>query len=860
MAENDSNVILDYDEIANLDDAKLEEAKKKFQDTAYTMVRDVTPVVGELQSYKYAMQDAETLAKAARSEEGYDDMTPIEALGYAGLTALGVAGTIPLVGPVFKYASKGIRSLMPKRGTPTTGAQATDTTRSREQFINMIRQDPGFNYFVSQLPQYRQGPSGFADNYREYMDLPESMRLTYRELADAPQATSRQIEDSVEVVRQLDQTNKNQKNFDAKVNSNSSKALTVPQAPLTFGKGLRANQDDTTRSYLGSAAFDEVNRSGNAVGTPQEWLGYLKGLRNKGIKAEELADSGLVIFGKGGEPVGGDIYNLLKENPKTRITKQEILSALESNPAYRMKIKDYKYPINTEEVLNIYPTFAKLSRDVESMILRNTTEMSNVQARSQLNQITDSLNTDRIDFNDLASSLSASPNKLSNLEATKVRLENSLNQFKDNDKILVRALIDEYDKAIGITSKATEATSAPKHKGTFPGGGYDYKEKLLYLDESIPGNSVGKRVYSVHFNDPNNVTFVRYDTRGIDNYGDTYFMVELQSDPHQSLTKAASDHYKANKAGRTNSSPLDMMRKNPYSKNIRVRVKKREIQDLLDEQTAINKVAMDRPLAPPELERLDKLMKEIKIKERELNRMPARQGTAQTGGYSERGELYDTNNKTYDYFPMGNEATWVKSNIKSLISDARKEGKRYIALAPADFFQLSINNKQKIEQFYGLGNKQLNDEFIFSGEELKKIPFDNSDGSGMGRYRDYKTDELKGMAVVPKAMQDVAKEIGGTFTTKKVYHTDPNKPYKLYSAEKKVPAYAFEKEYQMNEFFDNLDYRGGLEKVKMDADDPRNFVESVVIDLQGTNKKAKMKAYKLGGFVQVDRSNFAPLF
>ena len=69
MAENDSNVILDYDEIANLDDKKLEEAKKKFQETAYTLVRDVTPVVGEAQSYKYALQDAEALAKAARSEE-----------------------------------------------------------------------------------------------------------------------------------------------------------------------------------------------------------------------------------------------------------------------------------------------------------------------------------------------------------------------------------------------------------------------------------------------------------------------------------------------------------------------------------------------------------------------------------------------------------------------------------------------------------------------------------------------------------------------------------------------------------------------------------------------------------------------
>jgi len=209
---------------------------------------------------------------------------------------------------------------------------------------------------------------------------------------------------------------------------------------------------------------------------------------------------------------------------------------------------------------------------------------------------------------------------------------------------------------------------------------------------------------------------------------------------------------------------------------------------------------------------------------------------------------------------MASEATGEKSKITALISDARKEGKRYIALAPADFFQLTVNNKQKIEQFYGLGNKKLEGEMVFYEGSSTNKGFDNSDGSGMGRYRDYKTDTLKGMAVVPKAMQDVAKEIGGTFTTKKVYHTDPNKPYKLYSAEKKVTAKEKEKENKMNEFFDNLDYRGGLEKVKMDADDPRNFVESVVIDLQGTNKKAKMKAYKLGGFVQVDRSNFAPLF
>ena len=49
MAE-DNRIILDYDEVGELDDKKLEEAKKKFQEVAYPLVRDVTPVVGEAQS------------------------------------------------------------------------------------------------------------------------------------------------------------------------------------------------------------------------------------------------------------------------------------------------------------------------------------------------------------------------------------------------------------------------------------------------------------------------------------------------------------------------------------------------------------------------------------------------------------------------------------------------------------------------------------------------------------------------------------------------------------------------------------------------------------------------------------------
>src|SRR6056300_828730 len=154
----DYSPILRDDEVADLDPKKLDKAKKNFQNIAYGIARDVTPVVGEAQSYKYALQDAETLAKAARGEEGYEDMTPIEAIGYLGLTALGVAGMTPLVGPVFRGAQKGIRSLMPKRGPrtlePAQPVSSAESTAAVQNIRRIAEEDPAFNYFVANLPAY----------------------------------------------------------------------------------------------------------------------------------------------------------------------------------------------------------------------------------------------------------------------------------------------------------------------------------------------------------------------------------------------------------------------------------------------------------------------------------------------------------------------------------------------------------------------------------------------------------------------------------------------------------------------------------------------------------------------------------
>ena len=213
-------------------------------------------------------------------------MAPIEALGYVGLTALGVAGMTPLIGPAFRTAAKGIRALMPNRGTRQSAGQTLPGARANE-FDRMdldtpmnddlrasIQNDPRFDIFVNGLPDYRRTPESLEANMVEYRNI---YRNDPARMAQFNEQYSLRDSKVLSPTEEMAQMNQNQANFDAKVTGNSSRALTIPKEPLTFGKGLRSNKDDTVRSYLGSSAWDEVNRSGNAMGTPQEWLGFLKG-------------------------------------------------------------------------------------------------------------------------------------------------------------------------------------------------------------------------------------------------------------------------------------------------------------------------------------------------------------------------------------------------------------------------------------------------------------------------------------------------------------------------------------------------------------------------------------------------------
>ena len=119
--------------------------------------------------------------------------------------------------------------------------------------------------------------------------------------------------------------------------------------------------------------------------------------------------------------------------------------------------------------------------------------------------------------------------------------------------------------------------------------------------------------------------------------------------------------------------------------------------------------------------------------------------------------------------------------------------------------------------------------------------------------------ELAGDAVLPKAAKEIVKEMGGKIEAKRVYLTDPAKPYKILQDGK--PVYAFKTKNERDIIFEDLKNSGERQinfKDDVDVNDSSNFVWSIVIDTNGMNKTPS-KGYRYGGLVQAKREFFAPL-
>ena len=884
-----SNVILREDEIANLDAKKLEQAKKRFIETSYQVTKDIAPVTGELSAYEYAMQDAQEIARAARKEPGYEDMTPGEALGRIGMVGLGVLGMIPVVGYGPKLLRKGIAELMPKRTPASTRMNPFDPLireirAGNQERIDSMTQSLGYQEYVRNLPEYRRTPERDRENIIEYLQLSTDERNqlveAHMQRVDATLPPMRVTDTEQKATKQeIEQTVKNnEKNYEATVVKNSNALVSKNREPLTFGRGTTATSTGTVKDYVGSQAFDYVNEFGSDA-SAEQWLGFLKGARQKGVKAEELEDAGLLIF-KGDEVIGGDLVDAVKKDPKTVFTKSEILSVLETNPTYRLKEKDYNFPLHSEEMLDVVPTLEIQGDELKRILSDTAFNIENVNARTPFNSLSKDISDMASDATRILSRYSASNLDTERLQRVLNKVDNILPQLSESDRLIARSYKEQLEKLQGLTKKGSEATTAPRHRSDFPKGGFDYREKVIYLDEPIPGNSSAKRVYSSHFNEPNPTVFVRYNTRGVDDYGDTLFIGEVQSDPHQNLRESFGTAKFEFDTKISNRDPLLVKRNNPYTDKLTKSIDKNKKKQISDQINALTTKHRIEPLSKSEFDKLMNLRKEYNVLDAKDRRGPVVSTEVPQSSRMDRGgSEFSLDKKIHDYMPMPKESTWTQFAVKSMVNEARKRGKRYVALSPADLYQMHANETKKqslkIERFYGLSPRKLPGRGI-EGEFL-------GGPEAMGKYRDYAKDlknassvseaeiigtgKVKGTADMVKAMEAVAKQIGAKTTIKRVYHTDPRKPYKVIDLGYRdiddtiteIPSIAFKTKAERDAFMKYKDESQFATVDIKDVNDPRNFIESVVIDLQGA-KKSPMKAYKLGGLVEVKREMFAPLF
>ena len=864
---------------------------------------DLAPVTGEFRSLQYAQDEARNLVQNILSKDP-DKMNMVaQGLGIG----LGVLGAIPIVGYGTRIAGRGLQKLYEAVGpgskadevvrdtlpseTTVTGAQTVNQVDiAREQAQSLMRDDIGFANFVAGLPEYRRAT--FGENLREYQNLTDNTKDLYRTsifFTPSMDRVSTRVNQNLlytetqaqkEYVQVKKEKEKIIEKFElAKIKPAKGREITTVNEPFTFGQGTLKNQGERqahVREFIGSQAYDVIAATNIERATPDVWIGFLRNARQKGVKSEELADAGLITFNSKGEHIGGELHKLFRENPKAVITKQEILASIETNPAFNMKVMNYEYPIKLDQLLEIRLNQKPLVDEVQKIISKKIFDTPNIANRNLLLATNTEIKEAEYAADFMTQNLRGDIDAKAITKAID-KLEQLVVGLPQNESLIVRNVIDGYKQINQINLNAIKlqkVVQSPRHTSR-PIGGMDYREKVIYYDNPIPDNSSSKRVYSSHFPQANPVAFSRYDVRGVDSYGDTFFLFELQSDPHQNISKAFGKlNQRAQDAIARGEVPTvtadQMIRNNPFANKISSGIKKNEKQKLINELKELTDIATVRPLTDVEMTKLKTTRQNLKFAD---FKTPEPSMQKKIDNYYVKGEMsFNENVKSYDYFPMEREETWAKLSLKSLVNSAQKEGKRYVALAPAEFFQLGQNNKFKIEQFYGLGSGKLdnffnqntkvkNDKIVFRGgpEAIGKYRENTAIKTGPNKQEGFYQGKLAGTAVLPKLANDIVKEMGGNISVKKVFITDPKKPYKILenSPTGKRPKIAFRTKKERDSYAAKYGGDGGNYNVDS-IDDPMNYVESIVIDTQGM-KKTPSKGYKLGGLVEVKREFFAPL-
>ena len=632
------------------------------------------------------------------------------------------------------------------------------------------------------------------------------------------------------------------------------------EVPLNFGETkqpIRTGLAKNVSEFQGSKTFDELAKIDFARLNGSQVVNKLTSLIRQGkISKDELFDAGIVKFDENLKPVGGALMDLINIQG-TRMTTQDILKMLKNSPSNNLKIQHYGSRKLPDDFYDEYARMDILNASLKGTIDELIFKTTNTRNRKKLQNAKSKLNKLQAELDTFANRRMVDLRGYGD-EKTMTPLKEILADLPVGDQTIMRQFISQVEKMKRTITAPSPFKSAAKHESTgSTKGGEDYRNTVIYLDETIPGQT--RFVNPLHFDDPNAIVFSLKKTRYNKEGEPILFLEELQSDPIQKLFGEGKGN-------------LRKMINNPYGKSLIESFIKNRLRTLDNQQIPLIKKLQREPLTDAEQKLLNNLDQEKAVYRKYFQRSELldEAGLEKLGSTIRRIVRGDTTEEVAEgsFFPYINQ--YFKLGIREAIDDAVRTGKKGVAVLPV----VSKGDTRITHHTPDQGH------YLYYGDDkgLKTKAFDQGQLPGKG------TKKTAGDAIYIETIKKIAKEIEKDYglklkiTRQKIYGSNPkgSGKYELLNPNGTVHSTyknARNRDYVMQKINSKRSSMDAL-KIKettikdLEARDAglKSDFSAIVLELPDNAakilRKKKMRSYKSGGLVAIEpkREYFAPIF
>jgi hypothetical protein len=639
----------------------------------------------------------------------------------------------------------------------------------------------------------------------------------------------------------------------------SDKTLSQPNVPdkitekLNFGEvstPIRVGPQKDVSEFLGSQTYDTIAQLNFKGANNRQIIGQLTNLIKSGkINKEELFDAGILKLDSKGQPVGGALFEMPKEFKNVQISKQDILKMLKENPSSNLKINTYGGGVTplSDDFFDLYASTDRMGNSVKMILEEQIFKTSNTAQRSQLLKVQEKIKQLE---QGLTNKASVSPSRQAEITGWGDDLEiltTALPNLPVSAQQILRGYITNVQKLKPYMSaqKKRGFKGKTKHDSITTKGGYDYQEKVIYLDDSIPLNTKkGRAVYSSHFPESNPVVHIRYKTRYNSEGQPIYAIEEIQSDTLQKYW------------GRDEGKKMREMMTSPYGKTLVESIIKRKMNELNDSMAPLLNASKKRSLTDSEIKTLNKIEKDKSF----LRKYFVKSELMDEAAINKMGSMIRKDVEKVDFFPY--MRSYWQLGMKAMVDDAIRTGKRGISIVPVG---------------KGTHHPKESGNYLYYGDNKgsKHKAFDQAALPAPGKTKS------SSLAFYPATLEKIAKQIkadhGITLNVKRTkMFNEPsaaNRPYQILDQDGELIA-SFKTKANRDYILDKKNVADSLgaekEFVAKDitagpkSDKEAFWAYTLEIPENAAKQllKKKMRSYRIGGLVAIQpkREYFAPIF